>query len=259
MPRYSKKYRSSRRRVRRGTKKPRPSQKGAGQFKNTKAPSILVPHTGRNRISSFAFLNNAFPLPAAYMCTHRYVSNQLLVNKNTGLNGADFYLRLNGLYAPQASGSGSHQPYGFDQMRAFYIKYCVWKVDINIKMIYSTNRSNGLALIFKREVNNVALDNLTLDVAQELSNVVVLQPGTADMEPQSFDTSMLITDITGDPRKNIFIEDDYSAEGNQNPGNICFLGMSVGDWNLNPDQSIRVVTTLTYHTRWSILANPGPS
>lgn len=259
MPRYSKKYRSSRRRVRRGTKKTRSSQKGAGQFKNAKSPTILVPHSGRNRIPAFAFLNNAFPLPAMYMCTHRYVTNQLLTNKSTGLLGADFYLNLNSLYTPQISGAGIHQPYGYDQMRAFYIKYTVWKADINVKIIYSTNRSNGLALIWKRAVNNVVLENLTMDVAQELPNTVILQPGTADMEPQSFDTSVLIADVVGDPRKSVFIDEDYAAEGNQSPSNVVVMGVSAGDWNLNIDQTVRVVITVTYHTRWSMLANPGPS
>jgi len=258
MPKYSSKYRSSRRRVaKRRTTKKRGSNGAKFQFKQ-RVPRLYAPGVMRQRLGGMSLVNNGFPLPASYGTTHRYVLNTFLSNKASGLMGTDFYVSLNNLYEPSV-GSGAHQPYGYDQFRAFYINYRVWKVDIQVKIIYSTDRSNGLALYFKPNVNTLVLDNLTLDVAQELSNGVVLQPGTGEMEYQTFETSIKLADVFGVKPSVIQNDHSYVGVGNAGPPQTASMGMSVGDWNLNVDQTIRAVVTMTYHTIWSTLANPGPS
>jgi hypothetical protein len=259
MPKYSSKYRSSRRRVaKRRTNKKKTGTTGAKfQFKQ-RIPRLYAPGVMRQRLGGMALVNNGFPLPGSYNTTHRYVLNLIRANKASGLNGTDFYLSLNNLYEPSV-GSGAHQPYGYDQFRSFYINYRVWKVDLQVKIIYSTNRSNGLALYFKPNVNTLVLDNLTLDIAQEISNGVVIQPGTGEMEYQTFETSILLADVFGVKPSVIMNDHSYQGVGNAGPPQTASVGMSVGDWNLNVDQTIRFVVTATYHTIWSGLANPGPS
>lgn len=260
MPRSSKKYRSSRRRVVRRAKKGSKNQARTGVVAKGRTPKLYAPATSKVSLSSAQFLGNGFPLPAMYNTTHRYCINQIMSSKTTGLVSQDFYIRLNDLYAPSV-GTGAHQPYGYDQMRNFYVNCVVWKVDIQISIIYSTNRSNGLVVYFKRNSNNLTVENLTLDVCKELPNSMVMQPGTGDMEYQTFETSIYIADVAGEKRETILMDDVFSSKGNASPSanQVCSMGLAVGDWNLNGDQNIRFNVTMTYHTRWSVLANPGPS
>lgn len=258
MPRYSSKYRSSRRRM---VKKPkRQPQRIEGVSKQGRTPKIYVPQVGRNRMTGLNVMNNAFPLPAFYDTTHRYVLNNLFANQTSGLVGLDFYIKLNNLYTPSV-GSGAHQPYGYDQMKSFYVLNRVFKVDINVRIIYSTNRSNCLCLYWKRDQNNLTINGLSPDVVQELSNTVVLSPGTGDMEFQNFDISLNIADVAGEDPKTIMQDDIFAQRSNLDvdPTGACSMGVACGDWNLNGDQTVRAVITMTYHTRWSLLANPGPS
>lgn len=256
---------------RRYGRKRRSSRKGsfqsrAGYSKGT-SPSMAKPYTpGRVKYNGRRQLGVSSAMPGVFHTTHRYVTNmELEANTTSGFIGNEVYFRLNDLYEVQPSSSpGVHQPLGWNEMRNWYINSTVWKVDVQIRLIYSTvdNDSNSVVINTKTWSNNYTPTGLDLATASEQPNTIVLAPPSTGRQPQTFETSYYVADILGIPRKTIFMDDRYSNLGNAkiNDGFAAAMGVSVGNWNLDTtNNKVRVVTTLTYHTRWSKAANPGPS
>lgn len=220
---------------------------------------MYVPNNDKFIMPGRALTTTGFALPVNYWCTHRYVSNQLMTNQPDGTFGVDLYYRINSLYQPQTNYSQQHQPYLFDQMRTFYNNRCVYKVDVQIKVIYATNRANALGIYFKKGNNTLAIQGLTPAVVQELPNATIIGTGTGDMEFQTFETSLYIADLVGRKRSDILTEVDYSEAGNATVTEECFLGIASSDWAGSANQDVRIVVTLTQYARWNVLLNPGPS
>lgn len=266
MPRFSRRMPN-----RRYGRKRRASRKGsfqsrAGYSIRTK-PGMAKPYTpGRVKYLGKRALGVASAMPGVFNTTHRYVTNmELAGNTTTGFVGNEVYFRLNDLYEVQPSGSpGVHQPLGYDQLRNFYINSCVWKVDVQVRAIYSQqdNDANSVVLNFKSWANNYTPTGLDLATASEQPNTIVLSPPSTGRQPAVFETSMYIADILGCNRSALFNDDDFWNKGNVKilDINTAALGISVGNWNLDTvNNAVRIVTTLTLHTRWSKAANPGPS
>lgn len=240
-------------------------QSRAGFSIGTKA-SMAKPYTpGRIKFNGKRQLGVSSAMPAVFHTTHRYVTNMELTASATGFIGNEIYFRLNDLYEVQPSGSpGVHQPLGWDQMRNFYINSCVWKVDIQIRMIYSQqdNDANSVVLNIKTWANNYTPSGLDLATAQEQPNTIVLAPPSTGRSPAVFEESFHIADIMGCNRTALFNDDAFWNKGNNKilDINTAALGISVGNWNQDiANNAIRIVTTLTFHTRWSKYANVGPS
>lgn len=240
-------------------RKPANSQSSKGKaFKGGK-PKLYVPNNDKIVLPGRSLTTQGFALPANYWCTHRYVSNQLMTNQPDGSFGVDLYFRLNSLYEPQTNYSNKHQPYLFNQMRQFYNARCVYKVDIQVKVIFATNRANALGLYIKKGNNTMAIQGLQPAVVQELPNAVIIGTGTGDMEFQTFETTVDIAQLVGRTRNQILTEVDYSEVGNGTVQEECFMGIASSDWSGNANQDVRIVVTLTQYARWTTLLNPGPS
>lgn len=78
-----------------------------------------------------------YPVPKSRICKLKYVE-QITINPALGIVGS-YVFSANGLYDPNTTGSG-HQPYGFDQMMAFYNHYQVLGAKITVS---ATNSQDG--------------------------------------------------------------------------------------------------------------------
>jgi len=266
MPRFSMK-RSSRRRIVRRRRGSRKAFQGRGLFSKRTRRGQAKPYTpGRTKVSAYRLLGPSSAMPAVYETTQRYVTNmQLNANTTTGFVGNEVYFRLNDMYKVQLSGApGVHQPLGWNEMRQFYIDSCVYKVDIQVRLIYSTgnNPSNAVLLQLKSWANNFTPSGLDCATAAEQPNVIVIEAPTDDRQPVTKEMTVYIADVLGVPRNSILQNDDFWNRGNQqvNDAFTATLGISVGNWNQDTaNNDIRVVTTITQHVRWFKTANVGPS
>lgn len=266
MRRFSMKRSSRRRIVRRRRSNRKAFQGRSGYAKRTRV-SQAKPYTpGRTKVSAFRLLGPSSAMPAVFETTQRYVTNmQLNANTTTGFVGNEVYFRLNDMYQVQPSGSpGVHQPLGWNEMRQFYINSCVYKVDIQIRLIYTTgnNPSNAVLVQLKSWTNNFTPTGLDCATAQEQPNVMVVEAPTDDRQPVTKEMSVYIADILGVQRSVLMNDNDYWNNGNSKvfDANTAVLGISVGNWNQDvANNDVRIVTTITQHVRWMKAANVGPS
>jgi len=266
MPRFSMK-RSSRRRIVRGRRSSRRTafQGRSGFSKRTRVGQAKPYTPGRTKVNALTLLGPSSAMPQVFNTTQRYVTNFELSANAAGLIGDEIYFRLNDMYEVQPSGSpGVHQPLGWNEMRQFYINSVVYKVDFQIRLIYTSgnNPSNGVVLNLKTWSNNYVVSGLTLDVASEQPNCLVLEAPTDDRQPVSKNMSINIADVLGIPTSALFGNPNYYNQGNNKVGdaNIATIGVAVGNWNLDvANNSVRMVVTMTQHVRWMKSANVGPS
>lgn len=72
---------------------------------------------------------------------------------------------------------------------------------------------------------------------------------------QSWDHTYDIAEVEGVTRQEVFDDDMYSALVNANPGNTPYFAVVCGDHNKTTGQSINVMVSFVFHTRWS---EPNP-
>jgi hypothetical protein len=77
-------------------------------------------------------------LPTVFKTQHRYVES-IVLNAATGSLGTYVY-RTNSLFDPNLTGTG-HQPYGFDQFKAYYATYLVTASQITVECVVGTASS----------------------------------------------------------------------------------------------------------------------
>jgi len=266
MPRFSMK-RSSRRRIVRRRRGSRKAFQGRGLFSKRTRRGQAKPYTpGRTKVNALRLLGPSSAMPAIFETTQRYVTNmELNANTTTGFVGNEVYFRLNDMYQVQPSGSpGVHQPLGWNEMRQFYIDSCVYKVDIQVRLIYSTanNLSNAVLLQLKAWPNNFTPTGLDCATAAEQPNVMVCESPSQGSNTVTKEMSVYIADVLGCPKNSVLNDDDFWNRGNAkvNDGFTAALGISVGNWNQDTaNNAVRIVTTITQHVRWMKAANVGPS
>jgi len=266
MPRFSTRRSSRRRIVRRRRSSRRTAFQGRSGYSKRTRVGQAKPYTpGRSKLSALSMLGPSSAMPGVFNTTQRYVTNFELTANASGLIGNEVYFRLNDMYEVQPSGSpGVHQPLGWNEMRQFYINSVVWKCDFQVRLIYTSgnNPSNGVVLNLKSWSNNFNPGGLTLDVASEQPNCVVLEAPTDDRQPVTKNLTIDIADVLGIPRSALFGNPNYYNQGNNKVGdaNIATMGIAVGNWNLDiANNAVRMVVTMTQHVRWMKTANVGPS
>jgi len=266
MPRFSTRRSSRRRIVRARRSSRRTAFQGRSGFSKRTSVRQAKPYTpGRTKVNARSMLGPSGAMPQVFNTTQRYVTNFELTANASGLIGNEVYFRLNDMYEVQPSGSpGVHQPLGWNEMRQFYINSVVWKVDFQVRLIYTSgnNPSNGVVLSLKPWTNNFNPSGLTLDVAAEQPNVIVLEAPTDDRQPVTKNLSINIADVLGMPSSAIFNAKEMFNQGNNKvaDANVATMGVSVGNWNLDiANNAVRMVVTMTQHVRWMKASNVAPS
>lgn len=105
-------------------------------------------------------------LPNQYHCTLKYCSSKTYTSGVSGIVGTTNTFQLAGLFDPDTTGVG-HQPYGFDQIAAFYKIYTVRKAWVNIVVTASDDASNYLAWMVQPNSDAAALAGSTLEQVSE--------------------------------------------------------------------------------------------
>lgn len=107
------------------------------------------------------------PMPAVYKTRLRYVQT---FSPNTGIIanyfGTDQSMRLNSLHDPDFS-LGGHQPYGFDQMAAFYNRYLVTRALVELSITEPSADGLVFGVSIRAPSSLIGLSGATVDAVAE--------------------------------------------------------------------------------------------
>lgn len=201
---------------------------------------------GSARVYGNIFADRAFP-SVMYM-QHKFVSvHTLQVENITGSIGPTQQYRLNSMYDPDSTGAG-HQPSGFDQMAAIYMKYNVYKTHVKLRILNATDSTCCLVVMTKPTGGSYSITSSTPDIACEASNCIVIDGQKEN--PSTWEQTFNIGQIEGVPNTGVTGDISYSAAINTNPSLVPTLNLACGNWNAVVNTSIRVAVELTFYARW---------
>lgn len=233
------------------------SRKYAGRSPNVRYPGTSSStqtgqvNKGYKRGGSARIFGNIFSdrtFPSTMYMQHKYCGvHTFQVENITGSIGAVHQYRLNSLYDPDAT-IGGHQPQGFDQMAAIYMKYNVYKTHVKIRILNATDSTNCLCVQVKPMGGSYTMASTTPDVACETANIIVIDGQKEN--PSTWEQTFYIGQIEGVPNSGVTGDISYSAAINGNPALVPTLNLACGNWNAVVNTSIRVAVELTYYARW---------
>jgi len=186
-------------------------------------------------------------MPPIVWAQHKYVTQYVLTAESTtGLTGTEYAIRLNSLFDPEFTAVG-HQPRGFDQMAAMMKRYCVYKVDVQVKVV-DHNPTAVCMMNVRSSGGGYSLTNKLPYQESENGTVAFIEADRAN----SFTQSYYIADIEGKNRQAVFTEDKYSALVTADPLLPCYMSVACGSANgTGGGVNCTVMISLVYHTRWS--------
>lgn len=187
--------------------------------------------------------NTLGPIGKSQVVQLTYCSQLFTLSNSTGgVTGPDSYFALNGLFDPDLSGVG-HQPMGFDQWTPFFRLYKVFKVDVKIRPIITSNTATNsfIAAKITASQDGSLASGLTYDYCSEQRNIAVrlLSNDNEDVIYRSF----TISEIEG---HNI-ADDNYGAAVTGNPGNLPKLRLACGNVSATDTGSINVIVEFVFH------------
>lgn len=196
--------------------------------------------------------------PSSTVCQHRYVEELSLSQENiTGLTGNEYAFRLASLFDPNFTGTG-HQPRGFDQMAALYTEYVVYKVQIQVRIMYQSsgvNVAGNFVAISVRPFNN---NSYSLgparrygELLEQPTNTIITMEDDNPCQNKTWDATYWIADIEGIPRGEIYQDTSYKAYYTSNPTKSPYLSLAVGSTNEQPGGTVKMAVSFVFHTLWS--------
>jgi len=186
-------------------------------------------------------------MPPVVWAQHKYVCQYVLTAEpTTGLTGSEYAISLNGLFDPEFTAVG-HQPRGFDQMTAMMRKYCVYKVDVQVRVV-NHNLTAVCMMNVRPSGGGYNLNNKLPYQESENATVAYIEADRAN----SFTQSYYLADIEGVSRGAIYTDDKYSALATANPALNAYMSVACGSANgTGGGVNCTVMVSLVYHTRWS--------
>lgn len=207
--------------------------------------------------SDYGLLTRAFKPPSTF-CIHRYVEEVNLSQENiTGLTGSEYAFRLNSLFDPNFTGVG-HQPRGFDQMAALYANYCVYKVQVQIRLMSQSggiNQAQNFLVCNVRPYNNgsYALGPARRygELMESPTNTIITMESDAENQNKTWEQTYWIADIEGIPRGQIYQDDTFKSIPSASPNKTPFFSCAVGSINEQSGGYVRFAVSFAFHTLWS--------
>jgi len=203
-------------------------------------------------------------VPAAVTTVHRYTALQYSFGTpGTGLNTAAYYLCSNDVYRPDFTGGilGPHQPYGYDQMRNFYLNATVIKAKVSVRMISGTSENAALIVFAKQQLDSADPAGQTAVQWVEKPNSWVLGGPTANRPQYTWEADFDIAKIIGVSRQKLLEEDDYSCIGNSSPQSgapTVLVGFSTGNTATGAGVTIQCIISIDYTVVWrNTVTNPS--
>lgn len=165
-----------------------------------------------------------FPIPGR-LSTTLYYADSFTVG--TGALGAYFeqLMRLNSLFDPDLSFTG-HQPRGFDQMAAFYNRYVVWGVDVEIDCLGLTALAPGFVVVFAS--NDTTSASSTASAAELPYSQRVI--GSTSF-PGKIQLSIPLYELNQVSKQVYLTDDRYQSLTSTNPSELLILHLGVDSPN----------------------------
>lgn len=194
------------------------------------------------------------PMPPSRKCAFTYTEDFLLYSQTTtGATGSEAVYHLNGLYQPQHTAGGtSHQPYGWDQMAAFYRRYKPYAVAWDIE--FSNPTADGMYCVVMVQPSGstgITGPGLTDSILREQPMTTVRyvnNSGEQKVRVKGFSPLHLIEGISK-LQYNASVGDNYSRVVTANPQLTQYLRVSAGDTTTTGGLAVHCTVKLTYYVR----------
>lgn len=189
--------------------------------------------------------------PPTLFTKMRYSQKLVLTADNlTGRTGSENAFRLNSLFDPDFTGTG-HQPLGFDQLTPVYNKYCVYKVEVNVRVCgYFGSYNPYVAVNVRPNTSTYSLGGIKAadEVIEQASNTIM----DAKLV-QSWSKTFDIAQIQGVSKQDIFNESVYMGTATTNPSTTPYLSVVAGTYDepASSSNGAYIIVSFVYHTRWS--------
>lgn len=166
---------------------------------------------------------------------------------------------LNSAYDPDYSSAG-HQPLGFDQWSAFFNRYRVEKVHVEVDFVNSSTISNTDALLVANNSNSAISTQSTFFAGCEAPfSCNKLLPMTGNMNSWRVRRTYDIAQILGVTRDRYIANADYSATTSASPAEGVFLHLVLQDVlfnnNIDATYKIKITYVTTFFDRNQLAEN----
>lgn len=161
---------------------------------------------------------------------------------------SDYVFTLNSIFDPNFTGVG-HQPIGHDQWAAFYNRYRVTGVDVDVEcinnsiipttVVIQTNNSNA-------SQNTVAAINSARE--QPFSAARLLGPAGGGNVHWTYREFIPLDKVLGVSRAKLLADDTYSAVMTASPVEGVFLHVMAADLSAGTNVSVSFNVRISFHT-----------
>lgn len=205
-------------------------------------------------------IRGSFPFPNKRMAVLDYVDQIALTSSAAGLFGTEQVYRLNSLYDPDFTGTG-HQPYGYDQLAALYLRYKVEAVKIFVE--WGDVSGDGIFPAFMVTTPNDGTTLAGKDVPTACEKQNVYQAGPISNTGQQLVRQALYLPMhkAVGLTKLQFAADvtNYGAAVGANPTLSPFIRFAIADTAVTGGLSVKATIRIRYYTLWEGLTTQAQS
>ena len=181
-------------------------------------------------------------LPRSFRTSLRYAETFSLTTGAAGIVGTVQTMFLNSLYDPNYTGTG-HQPYGFDQLAAFFQQYIVHAA--RFQLITSTIGGTAEVCVAYQvfpTAGGVSIAGITSDAAAEKSTVSTFVAGSSgNVRARSVAGEVKMHQIFGLTKAQYAAQTDvYGAAVTSNPSLGAYLEVGIGSYNGTAGETLSV-------------------
>ncbi len=191
-------------------------------------------------------------MPSRYKAAMRY-SEQISLSTGTiqGFYGTEYSFRLNSLFDPDFT-SGGHQPYGFDQIAAWYNRYIVTRV--RIELTVTDPSADGL--FFGAQIRTTAaaasISNESIGEHDERQGCMTKPINNTGSQVTVMRFDLPLHEVHGLTQTEWL--GDISSHGatvSNNPAIVSFLSFAIANASSTTNASVKVLCRLTYDCEFS--------
>lgn len=201
------------------------------------APSLIIPGSLTMNV-----------LPRSFMAKLRYAETFSLTTGAAGIIGSVQVMTLNNIYDPNQSGTG-HQPYGFDQLAAFYgyfvVHHTKWRL---LATTIGGTPEVCLAYQLYPAVSGVTIAGISTDAATEKAAVTTLPVGPSGVDrARMIQGESDIWKILGITKQQYLDNlDQYGAAVTTGPTVGAYLEFGIGSYSGNAGETLSVQVVMDF-------------
>ncbi len=163
-----------------------------------------------------------------------------------GYFGTDKSFRLNSLYDPDYS-AGGHQPYGFDQMAAFYNKYLVTKALVEITLTEPSADGLVFGLSVRTPSSAYGVSGQSLDEVAERQGCMTRFINNSGSQTSTLRFDLPIHEILGiSASAYAGMRDQYGASMGADPAQTPYLTLAIANMANSNNESLIIQVRITF-------------